>query len=153
MRRIALLTVFLALLAPQVALAQSLKGVWRGTAARTIGGPNDGQLIQFTQPRYLIYTDAFFNYTFVLEGDRPTGDLSDAEFLQAASQYVSVGGTYIRDGFTIRYNRRAALNPNASLPENQPQIREIRALTANTLVTQGTNADGVTTLLIYARIE
>ena len=42
MRRIALLTVYLALLAPQVALAQSLKGVWRGTAARTIGGPNDG---------------------------------------------------------------------------------------------------------------
>ena len=59
MRRIALLTVYLALLAPQVALAQSLKGVWRGAAARTIGGPNDGQLIQFTQPRYLIYTDAF----------------------------------------------------------------------------------------------
>ncbi len=143
----------LMLVSPALASAQSLKGVWLGVFQLTIGGPNDGQVIEFTQPRYLIYTDAFFNYTFVLEGDRPTGDLSDAQFLQAAQQYISVGGTYIRDGFTIRYNRRAALNPNASLPENQPQIREIRALTANTLVTQGTNADGVTTLLIYTRIE
>jgi len=152
MLRVLTLAVFM-LVSPTLASAQSLKGVWLGVSQFTIGGPNDGQLTEFTQQRYLIYTDAFFNYTFVLEGDRPTGDLSDAQFLQAASQYVAIGGTYIRDGFIIRYNRRVSLNPNASLPENQPQIREIRTLTANRLVTQVTDDAGVTTLLIYNRIE
>ena len=77
-----------------------------GVSQRTIGGHNDGQFTEFTQPRYLIYTDAFFTYTFVGEGERPTGaNPSDADILQAVSQYVSVAGTYIRDGATIRYNR------------------------------------------------
>ena len=152
MLRVLILAVLM-LVSPALASAQSLKGVWLGVFQLTIGGPNDGQLTEFTQQRYLIYTDAFFNYTFPGEGERPTGDISDAQFLEWAQQYISVGGTYIRDGFTIRYNRRATLGPNGSSPENQPQVREIRTLTANRLVTQATNADGVTTLLIYNRIE
>jgi predicted amidohydrolase len=140
-------------LSPTLASAQSLKGVWSGVAQVTINGPNDVQLIEFNAPRYLIYTDAYFSYTFMPEGQRPTGELSDAQMAEVARNYVAVAGTYLRDGATIRYNRRATLNPNGSLAANQPQVREIRVLTANRLVTQVTNPDGVTVALIYDRIE
>lgn len=144
----------LVLTSPGLASAQSLKGVWQGVAQLTIGGPNDGQLLEFTRPRYLIYTDAYFSYTFVLEGDRPTGtDLTQAQIAQAATTYVSVAGTYVRDGIDIRYDRRASFIPNGALPQNQPQIRQIRVLTANRLVTEVTNPDGVTVALIYDRLE
>ena len=138
---------------PALTSAQSLKGVWLGVSQVTINGPGDVEVVEFTTPRYLIYTDAFFSYTFVLEGERPTGQLSDADVVQAASTFVAVAGTYMRDGATVRYNRRASLNPNGSLAANQPQVREIRVLTANRLVTQVTNADGVTIALVYNRIE
>ena len=85
--------------------------------------------------------------------DRPTGELSDAEFLEGLQGYQSVAGTYIRDGATIIYNRLITLNPNGMLPENQPFVREIRALIRNVSVTQATNAAGVTNLLIYERVE
>ena len=153
MLRALALAASLTMISPTLASAQSLKGVWLGVAQLTIGGPNDGQLVEFNATRYLIYTDAFFNYTFVPEGEQPTGDLTDAQIVQRATTYVSVGGTYMRDGTRIVYNRRVTLNPNTMLPENQPQIREIRTLTANRLVTQATNANGVTTLLIYDRLE
>jgi hypothetical protein len=151
LRSVAILLVLLS--APAVSSAQSLKGVWIMEQSRTIGGPNDGQVIEYEHPRFLIYTDAFFMWAFVGNGDRPTGDLTDAQIVQAVSQYNSVGGTYIRDGATIMYNQVVSVNPNASLPENQPLVREIRTLTANRLVTQATNAQGVTNLNIYRRVE
>jgi len=151
LRSVAILLVLLA--APAASSAQSLKGVWIMEESRVIGGPNDGQITEFNRPRFLIYTDAFFMWAFVGNGERPTGDLTDAQIVQAVSQYNSVGGTYIRDGATIRYNQVVSMNPNISLPENQPMVREIRTLTANRLVTQATNAEGVTTLNIYRRVE
>ncbi len=158
MRRIALLTVSLALLAPQVASAQSLEGVWRGTAVRTIGGPNDGQVTSFDRLRLLIYTDSFFMWAFETStGPRsplsPPNETSDAEFGEVARQYASVAGTYMRDGPTIIYNRLLSLVPNGMLRENQPFVRQIRLLTPNRLETQATNADGVTNVLIYERVE
>ena len=158
MRRIALLTVSLALLAPQVALAQSLEGVWRGIGQRTIGGPNDGQVIEYDNPRLLIYTDAFFMWAFVTgPGPRPLlpppGEASDAEIAEVTRRYASVAGTYIRDGATLTYNRLISLIPNQMVPENQPAVRVIRTLTANRLQTQATNADGVTVVLTYTRVE
>ena len=57
MLRIVLLAASFAIL-PQVASAQSLEGVWRGIGQRTIGGPNDGQVIEYDNPRLLIYTAA-----------------------------------------------------------------------------------------------
>ena len=158
MRRIALLTVFLALLAPQVALAQSLEGVWRGIGQRTIGGPNDGQVIEYDTPRLLIYTDTFFMWAFVTgQGPRPLlpppGQASDAEIAEVTRRYTSVAGTYIRDGTALTYNRLISLIPNQMAPENQPSVRVIRTLTANRLQTQATNADGVTVVLTYTRVE
>ena len=158
MFRIALLAVSLALLAPQVAPAQSLEGVWRGTTATTIGGPNDGQVIQLVNQRLLIYTDAYFMWAFVFGPDpRPVlegnGPFSDAEIGSVTRQYSSTAGTYIRDGATLTYDRLIALNSASMLPENQPQVRVIRNLTANILETQATNADGVTVVLRYRRVE
>ena len=148
-----LMTVLTVLLAtPALGAAQSLEGVWRGTTQVIIGGPDDGQVTQFTQYRLLIYTKAFFTWVFLGEGDRPLGG-SDAEIVQATQQFNTAAGTYIRDGVNIIYNRRASTNPNGEQPENQPLVRQIRALTANTLVTQVTNAEGVTALLVYQRVE
>ena len=128
------------------------------TTQRTIGGPNDGQVIEYDNPRLLIYTDAFFMWAFVTgQGPRPLlpppGEASDAEIAEAARRYFSVAGTYIRDGASLTYNRLIANIPNQMAPENQPSVRVIRTLTANRLQTQATNADGVTLVLTYTRVE
>ena len=157
MRRfITLLAILLAI--PTLGAAQSLEGVWLGTGVRVIGGPDDGQLTTVTQPRLLIYTDAFFMWAFDGSEDGrallpPPDQTSDAQIGAVAREYNSVAGTYIREGATIRYNQLVALVPNAMAPENQPLVREIRMLTANRLETQVTNEDGVTLVLIYRRIE
>ena len=46
-----------------------------------------------------------------------------------------------------------AINSNAVLPENQPQVRQIENLTSNRLETSATNANGVKTILKYTRVE
>ena len=157
MLRIALLAVSLALLAPQVSLAQSIEGVWRGTEVEVVGGPNAG-VTQLTNPRLLIYTEGYFMWSFVFGQDArpmlpPPAETSDALFGQVAQQYGSTAGTYTRDGATITYNRLIALIPNQMVPENQPLVREIRTLTSNRLETTGTNAAGVTTINKYTRVE
>jgi len=67
--------------------------------------------------------------------------------------FSSWGGTYMLDGTDIIYIRRITLNPSGMLPENQPSIRTIRALTATMLETSITNDDGVTIVLRYRRVE
>lgn len=151
-----LLAIFLAI--PTLGAAQSLEGVWMGAGIRVIGGPDDGQVTTITQPRLLIYTDAFFMWAFDMSEDGrallpPLDQTSDAQIGAVAREYNSVAGTYIREGATLTYNRLVALAPNAMAPENQPQVREIRLLTANRLETQFTNADGVTVVLSYRRVE
>lgn len=140
-----------ALVIPAAASAQSLEGVWKGTEIEILNGPDAGVLV-YENPRYLIYTDAFFMWAFESNGVRPTGT-SDAAISQAAQMYQSTGGTYIRHGNQIIYNQLVALNPNAMLPENQPLVREIRLLTRYHLETQLTNADGITSILRYVRVE
>jgi hypothetical protein len=136
---------------PAAASAQSLVGVWKGTEIEVLNGPDAG-VTAYENPRYLIYTNTHFMWAFEENGERPTGD-SDAEVSQAAQMYQSVAGTYIRDGATIMYNRVIALNPNGMLPESQPLTRQIRLLTPNALETQLTNAEGVTSVLRYVRVE
>ncbi len=148
----------LLLLTPALAEAQRLEGVWRGTAVRTIGGPNDGQVTQFDRLRLLIYTDSFFMWAFeTSDGPRallpPPGEASDGQLAEAFQGYSSNAGTYIRDGNQIIYNRLLTMAPNGMQPENQPLVREIRLLTRNRLETQLTNDQGVTTVLIYERVE
>ena len=157
MLRIAMLTLSLALLAPQAVLAQSIEGVWRGTETEVVGGPNAG-VTPHANPWLLIYTEGYVMWAFdtateprqVLEGDGPS---SDAEIGSVTRFYNSVAGTYERDGLTLRYSRIVTLNPSLMLPENQPQVREIRRLTVNILETQATNDEGVTTILKYTRVE
>jgi hypothetical protein len=142
----------LALTTPVGGLAQTLEGVWQGTEIEVIGGPNPGVTI-LDVPRLLIYTDAYYMWAFESGGQpRPLGD-TDAEVAQAARLYQSNAGTYMREGSTITYTRMVALNPNLMLPENQQQVRQIRVLTADRLETQATNAEGVTTILKYRRVE
>ena len=116
MLRTALLAVSLALLAPQVSVAQSIEGVWRGTEVEVVGGPNAG-VTQLTNPRLLIYTEGYFMWSFELGQDPrpmlpPPAETSDAEFGQVAQQYASAAGTYTRDGATLMYDRLIALVPN-----------------------------------------
>ena len=148
-------TAILALLlatTPALLTAQTLEGVWRGTAQVTISETGETEVVEFTQPRILIYTDAYFAWAFEPEDPRPLGG-ADAEVAAAARAYNSAAGTYIRDGVDIVYNRRAATNPNGRQASAQPLVRQIRVLTATTLVTQLTNANGVTALLVYERAE
>jgi len=150
-RAIAIFVLFLAA-SPSLGAAQTLKGVWRGTRQVTISQSGETQIVDFTMPRILIYTDAYFSWAFEPEEPRPLGD-SDAEVAAASRAYNTAAGTYIRDGVNLIYDRRVATNPNARRPGAQPFIRQIRVLTATTLVTQATNADGVVTLLVYERVE
>lgn len=149
-RMLLALAVFLA--APTFLPAQSLQGVWRGTEVEVVNGPDAGvQVLEF--PRLLIYTDSHYTWQFVVGTEpRPLGD-SDAEVAQAARQYASSTGTYIRDGAEIIYNQLVTGNPNNMLPENQPAVRTIRLLTPAQLETQATNEDSVTTILRYERVE
>jgi len=152
MRRATALLVMLLAVAPAMVAAQSLKGVWRGTAQVTISESGETTVVEFTQPRILIYTDAYFSWAFEPEEARPIGD-SDAVVAAAARAYNTAAGTYIRDGVNILYDRRVATNPAARQAAAQPVIRRIRVLTATRLVTEATNPEGVTTLLVYERAE
>ena len=147
----------LLLVTPAAGAAQaSIEGVWIGLTQRTIGGPNDGQVTEFTQTRILIYTDSFFAWVFGgTDQQRPLAPAgaSDAQIVAAIQGYQGVAGTYLIDGRDIIYNRLAAQNPGGQLPENQPLVRRIRALTETRLATEATNADGVTTVLLYRRAE
>ena len=141
------------LVSPALGVAQSLEGVWRGTEVEVVNGPNAGVTV-LEHPRLLNFTDAYFFLLFESEGDpRPTGQLSDEQILQAVQRMQGWAGTYMRDGVDIIYNRHITINPNAMLPENQPLVRQIRTLTRRTLETEATNADGITTILRYTRVE
>lgn len=147
-----LIAVALFLTAPSFLSAQSLQGVWRGTEVEVANGPDAGVTV-FEHPRLLNYTDTHFFLIFETEGGpRPTGD-SDQEISEAAQRFQAWGGTYIRDGLDIVYNRTLTLNPNLMLPEAQPLVRQIRTLTPSMLETQGTNDEGITTILRYERVE
>jgi hypothetical protein len=152
MRRATAVLIVLLATTPALASTQTLKGVWRGISQVTITATGETQVVEFTQPRILIYTDAYFAWAFEPEDPRPLGN-SDADLVEDARLYNSAAGTYIRDGINIIYNRRTATDPNGRLPSAQPLVRQIRTLTATTLVTQLTSADGVVTLLVYERAE
>lgn len=144
---------FVLLVTPVFAQAQSLNGVWKGTEVQVVGGPDAGTIV-LERPRFLTYSDTHFFLVFETEGDpRPTGDLSTQQVAEAAQRFQAWAGTYMRDGADIIYNRLVTLNPNGMLPEAQPLVRQIRTLTNTTLETQATNADGVTTILRYIRVE
>ena len=134
-----------------VSAGLSIEGVWTLVEREIRGGPNprveSGSQIQ---PSLLIYTERYVMWAFVTGTDvRPV----DATIAGAASRYISAGAAYELDGSTIRYHRFVSLHPGAMLPANQPLVRELVALTATSLETSGSNADGVTTILRYTRLE
>ena len=130
---------------------ESIKGVWTLVEREIQGGPNprieSGSQIQ---PSLLVYTDRHVMWAFVTGTEpRPV----DADIGRAAQRYISAGGTYELDGSTLRYTRFVSLHPAAMLPDNQPFERQLVALTSDRLETSGTNADEVTTILRYTRVE
>ena len=159
MVRCLILVTVMVVLAPLVASAQSIEGVWRMVEREFQGGTNprveSGAQIQ---PSLLIYTDGYFMWT-IIGGTEPrpvltgTPPVSDEEIGRVARFYNSSAGTYELDGSTLRYNRMVATIPNAMLPENQPLEREVVTPTSNRLETSATNANGVTTILKYTRVE
>jgi hypothetical protein len=153
-RLVAVLAVLL--VTPALGEAQRLEGVWLGTEVEIVNGPNAG--VTPVQPRLLIYTESHFMWAFVNSTEPrdllpPVNETSDSQLAAAAGSYQSSAGTYLRDGNSIIYNRRVDLIPNNMQPENQPLVREIRTLTRGLLETQATNADGITTILRYRRVE
>lgn len=156
MLRMAVLAISLALLAPQVALAQSIEGVWRMVEVEVQGGPNPVVFMgEQIQPSLFILTEEHFAYLIDNSREpRPAlQDPTDAQIVETIAPLVFAAGTYQFDGSTIRYDRMTAINPNAVLPENQPQVRQIENLTSNRLETSATNANGVKTILKYTRVE
>ncbi len=156
MFRIVLLTVSLALLAPQVSVAQSIEGVWRLVEREVQGGPNarieSGSLIQ---PGLLIYTEGYFAYLIDNSTEpRPVIEqATNAQIVASINPLAFAAGTYQLDGSTLRYDRMTNINPNGVLPENQPLVRQLENLTSNRLETSLTNANGVKTILKYTRVE
>ena len=156
MLRMAVLAVSLALLAPQVVLAQSIEGVWRMVEVEVQGGPNPqvftGAQIQ---PSLFILTEGHFAYLIDNSAEpRPAlQDPTDAQIVESIAPLAFAAGTYQFDGSTLRYVRMTAINPNQVLPENQPQVRQVERVTANRLETSATNANGVKTILKYNRVE
>ena len=134
-----------------VSPGQSIEGVWTLVEREIQGGPNprveSGSQIQLS---LLIYTEGYVMWAFVT-GTEPRR--VDATIGDAARHYASAGADYELDGSTLRYHRFVSLYPRAMLPENQPLVRELVALTATSLETTGTNADGVTLILRYTRLE
>ena len=156
MLRIAVLAVTLALLAPQVALAQSIEGVWRMVEVEVQGGPNPAMFTGAQiQPSLFILTEGHFAYLIDNGRERRPArqDPTDAQIVEAIAPLAFAAGTYQFDGSTLRYDRMVGINPNAVLPENQPQVRQVENLTSNRLETSATNANGVKVILKYTRVE
>jgi hypothetical protein len=141
------------LFTPALASAQSIEGVWIGTAQQIIGGDNEGT-VEITNPRILIYTEAFFSWSFE-NNDREVAQdpASDSQIADALRGLNIAAGTYMIVGDQIKYIRYVTGNPIEQLPENQPFIRDIRTLTATRLETAVTNDEGVTTIFRYRRAE
>ncbi len=155
MVRIVLLAGCLALLAPQVTLAQSIEGVWRMVEFEVEGGPNPAVFTP-VQPSLFILTEGHFAYLIDTSAERRPAlqDPTDAQIVESIAPLTFAAGTYQFDGSTLRYVRLTAINPNAVLPENQPQVRQVERLTANRLETSATNQQtGAKTILKYNRVE
>ena len=134
---------------------KSIEGVWR-MVEREIRGGRNPRIESQIQPSLLIYTEGYFMWALVLGTEpRPLLDdaRSDAEIGAVARPYNSAAGTYELDGSTLSYSRIVSISPARMLPENQPYVRRLAALSSNRLETSATNAAGVTTILRYTRVE
>ena len=155
LRLLTVLTVFLT--TPAVSAAQSIEGVWQLVEREFRGGPNarieSGSQIQ---PSFLIYTEGYFMWSF-LTGTEPRPFLgsspSDEALIDVWQQYNTAAGTYELNNMTLTYTRLVTLDPALMLPVNQPLVRRLVVLTADRLETSLTNANGVTTILKYTRVE
>lgn len=133
--------------------AQSIQGIWRLTGAEIRGGPDAGAIEN--QGGLLVYGEDHFVWVLDLNEDpRPTPaeDASDSQIVEVLQGFTAVAGTYELDGKTIRYSWDTAVNP-ANVAQNQPQERDLLELTGDRLVTGVTDEEGVTTTLVYERVE
>lgn len=153
MRRIAMVMALGLMTTPVPGSAQSIQGVWRLMEREVQGGPDAG--VYEVQGGILVYGDSHFIWALDMSPDpRPVYESpNDSEVVESIQMYTSTAGTYELSGREIWYHRVVNLNPNGMLPENQPQVREVKRLSADRLETSGTNPDGVTTILRYQRVE
>ena len=108
------------------------------------------------QPALLTYTEGYYFLSWVLGTEArpiPGEDPSAEELVAAWGPFASQAGTYQRSGSTVRYNQVVAKAPAAMLTDGASYSREIVTLTADRLVTRGTNANGSTTTFTYTRVE
>lgn len=149
---VALVVGLLALSAPTTQ-AQSIEGIWQIVEVEVQGGPNAGTYP--AQGGLLVYGERHFAWVLDLneEPRPPIESPTDAQMAANLQLFTAVSGTYELDGSTLRYHHRVNVNPAGTLPENLPQVRELTRLTSDRLETIATNADGVTTILRYRRVE
>jgi len=155
LRLVAVLTVLF--ITPIESSAQSIQGVWK-MVEREVQGDANARIESGSQgqPSFLIYTEGYFMWSFLTGVEaRPflSESPSDSELIGVWQQYNTPAGTYELKDRTLTYTRLVTLDPALMLPVNQPPIRQLVALTATTLETSFTTADGVTTILKYTRVE
>ena len=136
MLRVALLTISLAVLATQVARAQSIEGAWRLAEYSSPDGPT------YTEPASLmIFADGYYSRVFVRTNDtrQPlTPASTDADRVAAWTPFVSNSGTYTVDGSTLTVLASVAKMPSTN---RTPTTFEFR-IEGNTLWLTG-SAEGV----------
>ena len=136
MLRVALLTVSLALLAPQVAPAQSIEGAWQLAEYSSPDGPT------YTEPASLmIFADGYYSRVFVRTNDtrQALSEAStDAARVATWTPFISNSGTYTLNGSTLTMEVAVAKQPSAIGTTTTLEAR----IEGNTLVLTG-DAEGV----------
>ena len=141
-------TSFVVLLAlPALASAQSIEGAWRQVEIETRGGPNAGTVSTESRATYWLFADGYHSLNATTAArTNPGSSPTDQQLAELFRTYAAFAGRYELSGSTLTIHLDALLSPNQALT----QTREI-TLTANTLETRATNADGVVVVRRYVR--
>ena len=142
-------------LAPGIASAQSLEGVWSLVEAETTSGPDAGMVSR--QPGLLIFTGRHYSHAYVNSAEarpRLSDSPTDAERGRVFTPYTSNTGTYERDGSTVNIRVLVAKSPGRMEPGGPGNVvsREITELTTTTLVMTSSTPSGNVTYR-YTRVE
>jgi len=136
---------------PIAASAQSIEGVWRQVEVETRGGPNAGTVPSGSPGTLWIFADGYQS----LNASQPTqsrpapGDApTDGQLAQLYRSYTAFAGPYELQGSRLTLRLQVSLNP----AQDRTMTRDI-TLTATTLETRSTNADGVVTVRRYRRVQ
>ncbi len=137
MLRIVMLVVSLALLAPSVAVGQSIEGAWQLAEYSSPNGPT------YTEPASLmIFADGYYSRVYVRANDprqAVTETSTNAERVATWDPFVSNSGTYTFNGSTLTRRIMVAKQPSVIGTTTTLEAR----IDGNTLVLTG-NSEGDT---------